>query len=103
MNLRNECLKRATTRYCQLTRDKIVRLNTVRTFKDLVNSGVAHKLLYAIIPDVAVSSVNLHGSVSAVECAITEVSFDDRCQKLHKIAGFLAFRRIWRVTLNVDH
>ena len=74
----------------QLAPHQVQRLDAVGAFVDLRHPGVAHVLLHAGFPDVAVAAHDLDAQVGAFGGHVGEIRLDDRRQQGHQVLGLLA-------------
>ena len=86
----------------QLAAHQVERLDAVRALVDLADPRVAHELLHAVLADVAVAAVHLHGEVGGLEAVVGEEGLDDRRQQLHQLVRILAHRGVLVAARDVE-
>ena len=85
----------------ELAADEIERLNAVGPFVNLGDPRITHILFDAVLADIAVPAVNLHGQVGNYAAHIGEVSFQNRGQQRHQIIGAFAFMPFLGFSVNL--
>ena len=86
----------------QFAPNKIQSLNTVRALIDHRDPSVAGVLLHPVVPNIAVTAVNLYGHLCGIVSCFREIGLHERCQQLNKIIGFLSGLRIVAPVSNID-
>ena len=78
----------------QLAPHQVERLDAVRALVYLADPRIPHELLHAVLADVAVAAVHLHGKVGGLEAVVGEEGLDDRRHELHQLVRILAHGRV---------